>query len=76
MNKMNCFAIKQKHLISCLAGPYVASNTNVHVCPVNTNSGVLIAGCSTDQSQEKNRLSADPEHSHGMHRGQCLNHIH
>uniref|UniRef100_A0A672K9A4 Transcription factor ETV6-like n=1 Tax=Sinocyclocheilus grahami TaxID=75366 RepID=A0A672K9A4_SINGR len=48
--------------------PYVPSNTNVPVCPVNTNSWVLTAGCSTDQSQEKKPLSADPEHSHGMHR--------
>uniref|UniRef100_A0A8C1AL73 ETS variant transcription factor 7 n=2 Tax=Cyprinus carpio TaxID=7962 RepID=A0A8C1AL73_CYPCA len=52
---------------TCLAGPYVSSNTHVPVCPVNTKSWVLTAGCSTDQSQEKKPLSADPEHSHGMH---------
>ncbi|XP_059382974.1 transcription factor ETV6-like [Carassius carassius] len=54
--------------------PLSSSNTQSHQTPnshgttVNTNSWVLKAGCSTDQSQEKKPLSADPEHSHGMHR--------
>ncbi|XP_052450007.1 transcription factor ETV6-like [Carassius gibelio] len=39
-----------------------------HGTTVNTNSWVLTAGCSTDQSQKKKPLSADPEYSHGMHR--------
>ncbi|XP_050952440.1 transcription factor ETV7 isoform X2 [Labeo rohita] len=35
---------------------------------VNPNSWVLTAGCSTDQSQERKSLSANPEHLHGMQR--------
>ncbi|XP_073708503.1 transcription factor ETV7 isoform X1 [Garra rufa] len=49
-------------------GPYVPSNRSVPVCSVNPNSWVLTAGSSTDHSQERKPLAADPEHSHGMHR--------
>ncbi|XP_016322654.1 transcription factor ETV6-like [Sinocyclocheilus anshuiensis] len=49
-------------------GPYGPSNRSVPVCPVNPNSWVLTARCNTDESQERKPLSADPEHSHGMHR--------
>uniref|UniRef100_A0A8C1U814 Transcription factor ETV6 n=2 Tax=Cyprinus carpio TaxID=7962 RepID=A0A8C1U814_CYPCA len=49
-------------------GPNVPSNRSVPVCPANPNSWVLTSRCNTDQSQERKPLSADPEHSHGMHR--------
>ncbi|XP_048034818.1 transcription factor ETV7 isoform X1 [Megalobrama amblycephala] len=47
-------------------GPCVPSNRSVPVCPVNPNSRVLTAGCSTDQSQEGKPLSAYPEHPQAM----------
>ncbi|XP_059396552.1 transcription factor ETV7-like isoform X1 [Carassius carassius] len=49
-------------------GPYVPSNRSVPVCPANPNSWVLTSSCNTDQSQERKPFSADPEHSHAMHR--------